>query len=379
MKPRDRVIAALEHREPDRVPTGENQMDGALAEQILGHATLYNAGWRELQGLWDGKRDQIAADYGTAHVDLVRALEWDYVRVPLVPAAGAYQRPEMTGPYSWRDEQGREGTCNPEVGNVVVQHYFADMSVHDLPDPDEEFTVDPSELEAIRHVVEELGDTHFIVGRSSLDGTFPWDVTVGMEEFLVRMVTEPEFVRRAIDVHVNRSLVCFRAMLDAGVDAVMTTADYSDNRGPLMGVERFHEFIVPALARQCEAIHEMGGYFIKHTDGNVWEILDSFAEIGIDGWHGIQPAIGMDLRPLKERCGDRLCFFGGVDCETLIEGSSDQVRQEVRHAIRHAAPGGGLVVATSNVVPPGTRLENYLAMRQATRDYGRYPIAPTLQ
>jgi uroporphyrinogen-III decarboxylase len=82
----------------------------------------------------------------------------------------------------------------------------------------------------------------------------------------------------------------------------------------------------------------------------------------------------MDFRLLKERFGDKLCFFGGVNCETLVAGTPDEARNEVRYAIRHAAPGGGLVLTTGNVLQPGTRLENYLAARQATREYGRYPI-----
>jgi uroporphyrinogen decarboxylase len=142
-----------------------------------------------------------------------------------------------------------------------------------------------------------------------------------------------------------------------------------------MGKKLFQKFILPGIQRQCEAIHELGGYFIKHTDGNVWDLLDDLTAIGIDGWHGIQPNIGMDLALLKERYGDKLCFFGGVNCETLISGTPEQVRKEVRYAIQHAAPGGGLVVTNSNVVQPGSRLENYFAMRQAIRDYGQYPLS----
>jgi uroporphyrinogen decarboxylase len=195
-----------------------------------------------------------------------------------------------------------------------------------------------------------------------------------MEDFLIRMITNPEFVQRAIDVYVSRSIAYIQAMLNAGVDAIMTTDDYSDNRGPMMGEERFRKFILPGLVRQCEAVHNSGGYFIKHTDGNVWPILDTFVEIGIDGWHGIQPAIGMDMRLLKERYGDHLCFFGGVNCETLIQGPPEKVTEEVRYAITHAGRGGGLVVTTSNALQPGAQLENYLTMQQAIRDYGRYPI-----
>jgi uroporphyrinogen decarboxylase len=372
--PKERVIAALEHREADVVPTGENQIDNALIEQILGRPVLFNAGWRELEALWSGEREMLVADYCSVHDEIPRALEWDYVRVPTTPADREYRRPEMTGPHSWIDEDGSEVAFNPATGALAVHHRSPDMEIDDLPDPDETPEVDPSELEAIRAVAEAIGDTHFVVARLPVDGTFPWEATVGMEEFLIRMITDPDFVRRAIEVYVNRSIGYIEAALDAGAHAVMTTDDYSDNRSPIMGKPRFEEFIAPALARQCDAVHAKGGYFIKHTDGNTWDLLPSFVEIGIDGWHGIQPAIGMDLRKLKERFGDSLCFFGGVNCETLIEGSPDDARAEVRYAIEHAAPGGGLVVTCGNVLQPGTKLENYLAARNATREFGRYPI-----
>ena len=376
MTPKQRVIAALEHEEPDRVPTGENAVDGALAVEILGRPTFYNAGWRELEALWEGRRAEIVADYGRAHVELARTLEWDYVRVPVVPPDREHRRPKMTGPNSWLDDQGFEVRYYPEAGNLTERVGATRMTVDDLPDPREPFAVDLSELEAIRYVVAELGETHFIIGRSPVDGTFPFQETVGIEDFLMRMATDPDFVRRAVDVYVARSLKYIEAMLDAGCDAVMTTDDYSSNQGLMMGPGRFEEFILPGVVRQVEAAHAGGGYFVKHTDGNVWSILDPLVEAGIDGWHGIQPSIGMDPRSLKERFRGRLCLFGGVNCETLVAGTPDDARQEVRHAVQHAAPGGGLVVACGNVLQPGTKLQNYLAARQAVRDFGAYPIAP---
>jgi uroporphyrinogen decarboxylase len=374
MLPKQRVIAALNHQEPDRVPTGENAVDGELVARILGHPTLYNAGWRELQALWDGRRDEIVADYGAAHVGLVRALEWDYVRMPVVPPDKVYRKPVMTGPYSWLDEAGQEIHYHPDAGNITTRVSRDDLTLDDLPDPEEPFVVDPSELDAVRHVVSELGATHFIIGRAPIDGTFPYQEILGMENFLVRMITDPPFVRRAIDLYVGRSIAYIEAMLDAGCDGIMTTDDYSSNRGPIMGPDRFREFILPGIMRQSAAIHARGGYFIKHTDGNIWSILDGLIDAGIDGWHGIQPSVGMDPRALKARYGDVLCFFGGVNNETLVAGTPEQARAEVRYAIQHAAPGGGLVVTTGNVLQPGTQLENYLAARQATRDFGAYPI-----
>ena len=372
MKPRERIIAALEHREADRVPTGENQADPQLAEEILGRPSLANSGRAEREALWDGERESLVADYCAISRDLPLALGWDYVRVPSMPADVKHKRPRMTGPYAWIDEDGYEVAINPDVGNVVVREEFPDMGIDDLPDRDAPFEIDPSELDVVHRVVETMKETHFIVGRVPVDGTFPWAETIGMEDFLVRMVTEPDFVRRATDVYVSRSIAYIDAFLDAGVDAIMTTDDYSDNRGPIMGLDRFREFVLPGLQRQCEAVHRGGGYFVKHTDGNTWPILDAFVELGIDAWHGIQPDIGMDLKLVKERYGSHLCLFGGVNCATLIEGTPRTAREEVRYAIEHAAPGGGLVITCGNVLQPGTQLANYQAARQAVDEFGRY-------
>jgi uroporphyrinogen decarboxylase len=374
MTGKERVRLALQHKEADRVPTGENQVNGALASEILGYPTLYSTGWEEMQALWQGRRDEIVRDYGRTIVDLARALEWDYVRVPAVPAKKEYRPPKMTGPYSWIDESGEEVHFNPGAGNVIHPDFPTDLTAGELPDPDAPYAIDDSGLDALRYVVKELGDTHFIVARAPFDGTFPWNQTVGMEEFLVRMLTDEDFVRKAVEVYVGRGIKMLEAFLDAGADAVMTTDDYCDNRGPIMGIGPFRKFIVPGIRRQAEAVHKKGGIFIKHTDGYLWDILDDLADCGIDAWHGIQTNIGMDLGKLKQRYRNRFCFFGGANCDTLIDGTPEDVRKEIRDAILGAAPGGGLVVTTSNVLQPGVKIENYRAMRAAVRDYGTYPI-----
>lgn len=374
MTSKERVILALKHQEPDRIPTGENQMDGKLVEKILGRTVLYNRGWNEMQAIWNGKRDAVVQNYCRVLVELPKALEWDYVRVPIVPAAKKYSPPKMTGEHSWIDDEGYEVHYNPDSGSLAVRGQYPDMNIDDLPDPEAPVEIDSSQLEAISYVVKELGSTHFIIGRTPIDGTYPWEETVGMEAFLMKMITDPDFVHKAIDVYVNRSIAYIKALLGAGVDAIMTTDDYSDNRGPIMGVDLFCKFVLPGIRRQCQTIHDLGGYFIKHTDGNLWDVLDDLVDIGIDGWHGIQRNIGMNMGKLKQRYGRRLCFFGGVNAETLITGSTGLVDKEVRTAIEQAGSGGGLVLACSNVVAPGSKLENYLAMRQAIRNYGRYPI-----
>lgn len=374
MLPKSRMIAALEHREPDRVPIGEQAVDWEITDRALGVQTLYRAKWRTYTALWDGRRDDVTESYSRDLIGLTRKFEWDFVVVPTAPPRQeSYPKPEMLGEYTWRDERGRVWRYSPDSGGHAMVAEFPPMSIDDLPDPEAPFTVDSSQFEAIERVVNELGDTHFVFARVS-DGSFPWEETVGMESYLERMITDPEFIRKAVAVHTRRSIAAIKAAAAVGVDGILTGTDYCDNRGPLMGPRLFHEFVFPSLAATARAAHDEGLFFVKHSDGNQWSILDDFVAAKVDGWQGIQPRIGMDLKLLKEKYGDQLTFFGGVNCETLTSGTTDEVEEEVRYAIRHAARGGGLVICSGNTLMPGTRYENYLAMVAANRKFGSYPI-----
>ncbi len=373
MLPKERMLAAMEHREGDRVPVGELASDFEMTERVLGHPTYYRSKWREYKAEWEGRREDVAASYSRDIVDLARTLEWDFLVVPLVPARRhVCPKPEMLGEYRWRDASGKVWQYSPDSGGHAMLIEAPPMNVADIVLP-KDFQVDESRLEAIAAAVRALGDTHFVVGRLP-ECTFPWDLTIGMEDFLMRMITQREFVQRATEAAVRQGEAWAAAMCDLGVDAVIECTDYCDNFGPMMGPKLFREFILPGIRRLGKVAHSKGKYFLKHTDGNTWAILDDMIAAGIDGWQGIQPSIGMDLKALKEKYCGKLCLFGGVNNETLIAGTPAEVMEEVEYAFRYAAPGGGYVLASGNTLQIGTKYENYVAMRKAARQFGTYPI-----
>jgi hypothetical protein len=94
-------------------------------------------------------------------------------------------------------------------------------------------------------------------------------------------------------------------------------------------------------------------------------------ESGIDGWQGIQPKIGMRLPDLQERYAGKLCFWGGVDMDTLCAGTEEEVSEEVRAACASAPDNGGLVITCGNSVMVGVRYQNYMAQLRAARQYGQ--------
>ncbi|HTX51760.1 MAG TPA: uroporphyrinogen decarboxylase family protein [Candidatus Baltobacteraceae bacterium] len=373
MLPKERMIAALDHREADRVPLGETGADWEIAERALGRPTFYRSKWKEWVAEWEGQRDAVVASYQQDIPALAKTFEWDFVVVPLVPPRHTKPaKPEMLGDYKWRDEKGRVWQYAPEAGGHPMLLEGPALEAKDIVVP-ERVPVDESRLEAIRHIVKEIGGTHFVFGRAP-DGTFPWAETVGMEEYLIRMASDPEFTTKSIAAYMKTSLAWIDAIAETGVDGILVATDYCDNVGPLMGGRLFRQYVLPAFRETVQGVHAKGKYFVKHTDGNTWSILDDFVAAGVDGWQGIQPRIRMDLKLLKEKYAGKLCFFGGVNCETLTLGTLAEVEAEVQHAIRYAGPGGGLVITSGNTLQVGTKWENYAAMRAAARRYGSYPI-----
>ncbi|MFA0759890.1 MAG: hypothetical protein NOOUEUKL_002574, partial [Candidatus Fervidibacter sp.] len=141
----------------------------------------------------------------------------------------------------------------------------------------------------------------------------------------------------------------------------------------------FRQFVLPYLKRSIDAAHDEGVPFIKHTDGNIWAILDDLVQAGIDALDPIEPAAGMDIGEVKAKYGDRIAVIGNVDCSfVLTRGTVEEVEEAVKETIAKASPGGGHILASSNSIHPAVKPENYRAMVEAARRYGRYPIDPEL-
>lgn len=364
MLPKERVIAALTFGHPDRIPVGETGIDFPITEQVLGRPTLYRAKWREFTALWQGRRDEYVESCKRDIVDLARALGHDIVPAFLVPSRyKAPVVPEFLDTYRWREADGRVFAYSPISQGHAMLVDQPEVTVDDIQEMP--LSIDESELELVRHVVKEMGSTHFILGRPG-DGIFP--VMRYTFEYLLRnMVDQPDLVARIIEVETKHCIAVADALLDAGCDAVLPTSDLAGNNGPFMSPRMFRRFMFPWLKAECDAAHAKGKYLVKHTDGNMWALLDMLIEAGVDGWQGIQPRIGMNLPALQQRYGSRLCFWGGVDVDTLVAGTEAEVAEEVRVAFESAPASGGLVLTCGNSVMVGVQKANYLAMMHAAQ------------
>jgi uroporphyrinogen decarboxylase len=160
-------------------------------------------------------------------------------------------------------------------------------------------------------------------------------------------------------------------MAKAGVDMISITGDIAMQDRIIMGPRPWREVDKPKLANlisECRKIKPDLFFFI-HSDGNVWDLMDDFIEIGFNVINPIQPEC-MDPVEVKKKWGDKITLHGGISLQkTLPFGSPDDVRKEVENLIKNCGYNGGLVVFPSNVIQPDTPLENIITCFQTARDF----------
>lgn len=384
MLPKERVIAALEHREPDRIPWGEHSIDYNVYEDILGRETFVQAKMKETQAYWDGRRDEIVASYKRDRLDLVRALDMDIVSVGKVPAQG--YRPE---PMERLDaETYRAGTGDiykvssvthdlmpfqRNTGSFVpptiegLEKEIADLDTAPAGSPED------SSWELVRHAVKEMGQSHFI---SLLCGdvSFP-GFGATEEEFWMSLLQEPEICRKIAELQGRRVIKAIPLYARLGVDGIMPCGDLGSSTGLMASPAIYREMVYPWHKAYADEAHRHGLKVLKHCCGHTWPVIDELAEV-YDAYEGIQATAGMDIRSLKQRVGGRLCLWGGIWHEHIISGDIKDIRSDAAYAFKYAAPGGGYIMGSTHSLAVGARPEHVLEMKRCRDKWGSYPIAP---
>ena len=114
-----------------------------------------------------------------------------------------------------------------------------------------------------------------------------------------------------------------------------------------------------------------------HTDGDVFNLIEDFIEIGVDILNPIQTSAGKmaDLEGLKERYHGRVVLCGAIDTQKILPfGTPEEVKAEVKRVIDILGPGGGYMVASVHTIMHEVPPENILAMMEAVQEYGQYPL-----
>jgi len=205
--------------------------------------------------------------------------------------------------------------------------------------------------------------TRYLIGFSLFERS--WTM-FGMENLLMAMIEQEEFVERFYAAIADHNLVQVRKAIDLGVDCVHFGDDYGMQVGLIMGASHWRRFIKPQLARMFEPVRKAGKFVSLHSCGAVAELFDDLVEIGLNMFNPFQPEV-MDVFEMKKKYHGRLAFHGGLSIQKVLPfGSVAEVRQETRRLIEMGRQGG-YVLSPSHQVPRDVPPENLVAMMEELR------------
>jgi len=356
----ERTLAALSVQEPDRVP---------LFIHAINEGPIMGIGKHLTDGLPEGKSLHEMDDTEKFKVIdtlfmILESFEIDgYTCLPIGPGTEFGDGPKVI------DDWGVEFTRTPYGMPVASKHPVktpADLKTYQPPDPNRAHLV---LVDLMRERFQGSKAIYWMMRGSFVRS---WRL-IGMENLMIQMFDNPEFVHQVAAMVTQYSLAQLEMLIEAGLDVLIVEDDIADKNFPLIAPEQFARFVNPYNRQLVDKAHAAGLKVVRHSDGNLWPLLDILLDSGYDGLNPLEPQAGMDLKKVKAYCGDRLCLLGNIDCIDLLpNGSPQEVATAVQQAITDAAAGGGLIICSSNSLHPGVKPENCIAMFEATLKYGRY-------
>ena len=341
MTSRERIVAVLERQEPDRVPTFEWKVSQPIIDAFVPGGDVF---------------------------DFTEAADQD-----AVCCAPSYKKIEIIDEDTFVDEfHIRRHLTGVDRYPVSVGYPITDMESFKQYEPP---PLDaPGRFDRIEHVVDRFGGERAVVVNLHDIFSFPRDM-MGLDNFLISFITQPDLVRELVGFSVDYNLDLARLVKKRGIEIIGIGDDLADNKAPFVSPEMFRGFLYPEFKRVVQGYKKLGFYVIKHSDGNLNPILDMLVDAGIDCLDPIDPLGSMDIEYIRKAYGGRIARKGNVDCvHTLVDGSPEKVEEEVRDCIRRGSPGGGHIISSSNSLHAGIDPSLYKVMLDTVREYGHYPL-----
>ena len=356
MSPRERMLTALRHEPPDRIPFSwgfcmtpemarimeahcrERGLDWDLLREAVNDKVSVGptytgpqpAGGDESVGIWGIRTMDVAYEGGT------------YGEFTDFPLAGI-EDPAVLDDYPWPDPADYDYTTLP--GEIL--------------------RADPARRKA----------TQFFAANPF--ETYCW--MTGLEEAMVNLLVNPEVVHRALE-HITAFCVeRLRRTLTAAqgsIDIVFLADDLGGQSGLLISREAYRDLLQPIHRALADCVRRLapGAVVMLHTDGAVFDIIPDLLDAGVQVLEAVQTdAAGMDPARLKAAYGDRLSFHGAISVQHLLpHHDAATVEQECRRLVEVLGDGGGYIAAPSHAIQVGTPAENVFAMLRGVlgeRDY----------
>jgi uroporphyrinogen decarboxylase len=372
MTPRERVLTALRHEEPDRVPSALWGSYYTLQDEtyfkILKHLNLgdplppFRRYKTRNSNYYD---DRVLERLGT---------DTRYVWSGFTDLGGA---PPDSLIDAWGVQWQRMGPNITSVGAPLAGLSAEQIEAYNWPEPEDFMTLD---LLKERTALLRKEGSYAIVARA-VNSYGPFEQAAelrGREQFYMDMVLEPEItntiINKVTDIIVRTNEI-YLDVCGNDIDIFEIPGDdYGGTEDMLLSPASFDVLLKPALSRIVNPIKQYRSdlYVAFHTDGAIMKILDSLCDTGIDILNPLEPLPANDWEQVKKDYGARLSFMGGIDLKKAMPGTVKDVEEDVKRCIATFASGGGYILTPANHLQTDVPPENIVALYESCRKHGVY-------
>ena len=346
MTPRERVLAAFAHHQPDFTPC-DYFATPEIHEALLNHFSASDdAALRDCLGTdiryvgppYTGPPLPTFDDGSTQDI-------WGIRRRPMPNQFGQYAEPVGLPYADWKTVDQTDG--------------------FPWPSPDW------FDYAAIRTICERFPRMAVAAGSFHVqDFINSISMGRGVEQVLIDMAVEDPVFLSIVDRRQQFYLEHIERILDAAagrIDLVLCGDDFGTQRGLMISPNTFNRLFAPKKKAFFDLVHSYGAKVTHHCCGSSRQLIPEFIECGMDALQTIQPrAQGMDPFELKREFNGRIVLHGAVDVQGWLQRSSPaEIQAQVDRLIDEVGLGGGFVLAPCHHIQPDTPIENVLALYKA--------------
>lgn len=289
----------------------------------------------------------------------------------IYPVEMPYHSPTSNAIYAAFDFAVQHQNDNSErtlTGHGFFANYTDPAKINDFDWPDPAKYINPSEcLEVVNHAPGDMAVLGVLWSAHFQDAC----AAFGMEEALMKMLTEPAMFRAVIEriteFYLGANEIFYRAT-KGKVHAVLIGNDLGSQNGLILSPQLIREFVLPGTRQLVAQAKRYGLKVIHHSCGAISEIIPDLIEAGVDVIHPIQAlARGMDIHRLKKDFGNQVSFCGGVDVQQLlVSGTTAQVKDKVKE-LKQLFPTGLIISPSHEAVLPDVKPQNLQALFEAIK------------
>ncbi|MBD3194088.1 MAG: hypothetical protein GF317_03475 [Candidatus Lokiarchaeota archaeon] len=378
----ERMWRALNLEEPDRLPIHTINLDGNVADKILGAPEssafdIFEDMSEKFPDTWVDKINSILDDIQIGFfAKTVRAgyeIGFDGVGVQYIPFI-LESIEEMTDIFGKRHKvRNIDGNPYPDYYGGYIKDREA-WEAYPKPDFKDEYRKAKKFYKGVLRKCRDIKDDICVVAQNALTSIFPpvWQ-GMGMASFARALKNDPKLIEERFRFTTDFTLATFKAYKECGAKIFLEGGDIAHSRGPMINPKYFDKYLLPRYQEVAEQLHDWGCKYILHTDGDVTNLLDFIVESGFDGLQCLEPPF-VDPNLVKKKIGDKICLSGNIDTRhILVKAEKEEVVKATRTAIDALGSNGGAMISPANFHPE-ISVERLRWMIETVKEFGGYPL-----